>query len=377
MHYKPVYPKYSAPAQDYVRDAGKFALGVGCLAAVGYGIYKVCDWLFTPSNEQVIKDASNTLYEAHKRADHLIAFFFQDALQIPQNNYDQKRLIAEINEPVLYRFATVLLQNKDSIDGALQTLENTVYYLNNSRRTLVDRLKKLYKHNEFPREIANMESLEKEITYMLLQVEFVRDYLTTHKKYFSLYELETRLLTAYIQELDALERYGNHPDSLRASIQVCVMKHANKHGVSYPYMRYIEIINGDCGTLERSIDCISRNYSNRVSAAHVLAQKLRSIYSMLLIADAYHQEMRDYERAQLEKQRIEAERAKAAAAQAHAQAAQAHAAAAQQQVWVMQQQNALQAEKNRIDNERNAIMVAQTIVNAVVPPPAPQFNVYM
>jgi len=376
MHYKPIYPKYGAPADDPVRDAGKFALGVGCLAAVGYGIYKVCDWLFTPTNEQILKDTSTTLNEAHKRAGYLIDFF-ENSIGIPQNIRDQKRIINTVNEPVLYQFAMLIVQRKDSIDGAVSTIENTVYYLSKSRNSIADRLKKLYKHQEFPGIIAQLESLEQETAHMLICAEFVRDYLAAHKKYFTLYELEMRLLTTYAQELESLDRYAGYPDSLRPAIQMCVMKYANMHHASYPYMRYIEIINSDCSSLERLIDCISQNYTNRLGAARLLAQKLRAIYSMLLIADAYHQEMRDYERAQIEKQRIEAERAKAAAAQAQAQAAQAHAAAAQQQVWAMQQQNALQAEKNRIDNERNAILVAQTLVNAVVQPPAPQYNVFI
>lgn len=376
MHYKPSYPKYGAPVSDPVQDAGKIALGVGCLAAVGYGIYKVCDWLFTPTNEQIIKDSSNTLSEAYKRAGYLIDFF-ENTMSIPQNIRDQKQVISTVNEPVLYQFSTLLLQRKDSIDGAISTIENTIYYLGKSRNAMADRLKNLYKRHEFPGIISQLESLEQETAQMLTRAEFVREYLATHKKYFSLYERETYLLSAYAQEVDALDRYAGYPDSLRSAIQMCVMKYANMHHASYPYMKYIETINNDCSSLERLIESASRNYANRLNAACLLAQKLRAVYSMLLIADAYHQEMRDYERAQIEKQRVEAERAKAAAAQAQAQAAQAHAAAAQQQVWAMQQQNALQAEKNRIDNERNAIMVAQTLVNAVVAPPAPQYNVFI
>jgi hypothetical protein len=359
-------PSYS---RHYYQDStietvGKVAIGVGCLAAVGYGIYKFWDWFFAPSDEKVLQKGIDALQEAHTHYDDIVGFMEYHYSAIPDTMRDQKRLIQSVNELLLYDFA--ISHKKDmTINSVLIHMTSTISTLQSAHKNLADRIKKLRKKNSNPIMVSNMEQIDQEIIGLLCKLEFICEYFTHHRNYYSLFELETRIMRTYEFELNAINQNSNY---LHEVIRASVMTRQGSARNGYPYIFYVDCVQTDCNALAREMKSLSYNYANRLGAASVLMQHIQMIHTMLVAEDAYHQELRDYKKEQLERQRLEAERAQAAAATAQA-------AALAQQTREMQRQNYLHAEQNRLNAERNAIMATQTIVNAINP--QPQVNVYV
>ena len=361
--------------QSDVEMIGKAVVAVGCIAAIGYGFYKLCDWLFSPTDERIIQDSLTVFHDAQNRYDEIITFFAA-TLGKPETAAEKQILMKTFDESFLYHTA-VMYSNKMYMYDLIAQMQGTISGLRSAHKTVYDRMKKLRSKSESYSVFAQMESIDKDICSLSMQLEFVHDYLAQHKSYFTLFEFEARLMNTYANELQVLEQYAHDQAYIMQVLRSCVMKHAGHNRTSYPYMHYVEMIQSDCNNLDRYTNGLSYNYGNRIAAARLLLQKLNTSYSMVITHDAYHQELRDYKKEQLEKERIAAEQAKAAAAQAQANAAAAHAAAAQQQAWAMQQQNALQAQQIRVDQDRNVILATQAIVNAINPPAAPQVNVFI
>ncbi len=367
-YYQPSYgdvPRSIRYQSSYngVPEVAQVAIGVGCLAAIGYGLYKFCDWLFTPSDEKVFQKGLDAVQYAHACHDGIIGFMEFHYSAIPDSHKDQKKLIQDINESLLYDFA-ISYKKDSSIDSILVNMANSISSLQSAHASLADRIKKLRKTDSNPTMIATMQQLDQEIVGLLCKLEFVHDYFTHHRSYYSLFELESRLMRAYEFELSAVNQNSVYvKDAVRAS----VMRHASARA-GYPYMHYVDRVQADCNALGGAINSLAYHYANRIGAAGSLLQNLKIVHTIVVAEDAYHQELRDYKKEQLEKQRIEVERAKAATAAAQA-------SAMQQQAWEMQKQNQLHAQQIRVDAERNAILATQTIVNALNP--QPQVNVYV
>lgn len=362
-------PVHCRSAYDDIEVAGKVAVTIGCLAAIGYGIYKFCDWLFTPSDEKVLQRGIDAVQNAHIHYDSTIGFMEFHYSGIPDNVRDQKKLIQDVNEPLLYDYA--ISYKKDStIDSVLMNMNSTISSLQAAHGGLADRIKKLRKNDGNQNMIASMQQVDQEIIGLLCKLEFVHEYFMHHRSYYSLFELESRLLRTYEFELSAINQYQVNKvehSYLKEAIKASVMRQACARS-GYPYMHYVDRANADCNALNYAMSSLSYNYANRIAAAGSLLQNVKIVHTIAVAEDAYHQELRDYKKEQLERQRLEAEKAKAAAAAAQA-------AAAQQQVREMQRQNQLHAQQNRIQAERNAIIATQAMVNAMNP--QPQVNVYV
>lgn len=365
------YPPYGH--DHYRRSSGEFenvaaaVVSVGCLAAIGYGVYKLCDWLFTPTNERLLKDGIDAISHAHRQHDATIFFVESHFSCIPDQIRDQKKLVQGINEPLLYEYAISHKRNT-SIDSILSGISGSIAVLQSHHKALAERVRKLKNSNVHPGAleiwdaVAKMQALDQEIVGLLCKLEFIHDYFAHHKNYFSLFDIEARLMREYEFELSAA--YSNLANSIymKEAVKASIMR--NPHARSgYPYLHYGDRVQSDCKMLGGAITMLSYNYANRIEAAQALLNILHAIQSIVLSEDAYHREVRDHKKEQLEKQRIEAERAQAAALE--------------HQANEMRRQNSLRAEQNRLQAERNAIMATQAVVSAFNPPQQPQVHVYV
>ena len=363
---RPVYVVHPPRHQSY--SVGEFILGVGFLAAVGYGIYKLCDWLLYKSEEQILHDANVALFDAHRDYDEMIHVFAVNFNGIPEEVAHQKQIISSIQEPFLYQLALQFSQSYGSMQSFLNKVSCTISALKSQHKTITARINKLHKYNEKYSLRLQLEQLEQEVIKIENQLSFIEKHLKHHTNYFNLFEKEAALLVRYEVELVAVEKSGNNHLYVRDALRLAVMKNAAQHHHHYPYMYYLELIGNDKSWLEQAI-ANSQAYSNRANAARSLLEKLFGFYAMILVEDAYRQELRDYEKAQLEMQLIYAQQSQAAAAHAHAQAAQAQAAAMQQQTWQLAQQN-------QLHQQQNDILQMQTILQANTPATPTYVNVY-
>ncbi len=344
-------PEYRS---DVTADVARFAIGAGCIAAFCYGAYKVGQWLFGKTDEQILKESSLVLSD--------VTYHFTPLVTLFGNNQCKN-----IDEPFLYQYANQLSRDKKSIQAILSDLGSGIPALKSSHETMNTRLIELQRKRQATL-FESMRQVNESTAVLLHKLESIHQCLQYHNAYFVLYEKEAVLMGEYEQSLLAVEHAGGNPLVLKEQIRMIIMAYASKNRIVYPYMYYIEKISRDCSQLDQMIRGLSGNYANRANAAYNLLQRLQIIYNVLLTDDVYLQELRDYERAKIEKQRLEAEQAKAAAAQAHAAAAHAQAAALQAQAWELAHQNQLQAAQIQLQQEQNALIAAQTIVNAINPP---------
>jgi hypothetical protein len=343
---KGMYAK--SPFESVGKTLGKGAAVLGCVALFGYGIYKLCDWFFAPSDEQVFQRGIDAVQNVHTHYDRMIGFMEYYYSGIPDNVRDQKKLIQSVNESLLYDFA-ISHKREVTIDSMLINIASAISTLKSAHKNLAERMRNLRKKNNNPILLRNMEQIDQEVVGLLCRLEFIHDYFTHHRNYYLLFELETRVMRTYEFELNAIVTNQN-PSYLHETIHASVMMRQGSARNGYPYIHYIDCLQSDCNALSREMKGLSYNYANRLGAASVLLQHIQMIHTMLVTEDAYHQELRDYKKEQLERQRLEAERAQASAATAQA-------AALAQQAYEMQKHNYLQAEQNRLNAERNAIIL--------------------
>ncbi len=367
----PVY-RYNSQAEDL----GKAVVAVGCIAAIGYGFYKLCDWLFSKTDVQVLQEAQNVHNNAERATNVYVEFFERKWGGLSSLSSTQKREIMHaLDEGLLYQFALAHAFRTSLEYTILSDLHYSLTSARSAHSMVVERVHKLRKKKDITGMVSQLEVVQFALQDTIARIEFVYEYLHQHRSYYALLNKEYQVMKIYENDLYSLKQYEANPGALREALRIAVMRQATSK-MTYPYMNYIQKISHEFSDLDQHINALSCHYPERMAAARQLSARLQTIYNMLIIEDAYRQELRDYERAQLEKQRIEAEQAKAAAAQAAAHAAQVQAAAMQQQVWELQKQNQLHAQQNRIEQDRNVILTAATIVDAINPRPVQEVHVY-
>lgn len=370
------YPRVSyhyVPRVEPMAQAGLVAAGIALCAGIGYGIYKACEWLFSKSDQQIMQEAQEVLAAAQQRCGSCV-MMFEKEVGFPQSVMEKQGMLAQVNEEFLYRIASTHGQEPTRV---LWQVRIMVDRLAQSVSQLQSRIAYLRKKSSTMYLVVQMEDLHTQTSLMLQRLSFMHDYMLTHASYFNLFEHEMRALCLFQSALHALEYYAHNHALLREALRAVVLSADVSAGNLYPYMRYIGRMQSEIKQLERSIEHSSSVYAYRLNAAQQLMAGLKTIYNCIVVEDAYRQELRDYERATLERQRLEAEQSKAAAAHAQAAAARAQAAALQDQAWELKKKNRLDAERMHIEKERNVLLGLQTIAQAINPPPAPEVHVHI
>lgn len=315
---------------------------VGIVAAVAYGFYKLCDWLFTKTDEQVLQESRQCWSTAHDNTKRYVDALKAGVGEFPESRKEQQKMIKQVDEDFLYHCAVKkIYTNAHTLSGYAQQVADAG--LASSKRA-ADLRKK---HSHLPI-ISKLENISNELGVLHNEIVFAAEFMREHETYFDIFELETCQLVAYEFELSSLDYHANNPLYLREALRMAVMKKAAHERVNYPYMKYVEDLERELKTLKHHIERLGYAYQNRNKGAHLLLQRLDAVYNIVVSEDAYRQELRDYKKEMLERERIAAEQAKAQAAAAQAHAAHLQAQALQQQAYQMQQQNQLQQQQNAI-----------------------------
>jgi hypothetical protein len=317
---------------------------VGLVAAAAYGFYKLCDWLFTKTDEQILKEAKECLAQSYDNTYKQVSMIKNELGGIPDSTKEQQKLIRSIDEDFLYEYAI----KKYYMRVGGRTFGEYAQQVAQAGQMAQNRAESLRKKVPHSSIINSLEKISQELGQLHIEIVFVAEFVREHNSYFELFELESYLLSAYEFEIASLSNYAANPPYLREALRMAVMKKAANERVSYPYMKYSEHIERDLKNLKYRIDSLRNSYHNRMKGAHLLLQHLDSIYNVVISEDAYRQELRDYKKEMLERERIAAEKAKAAAAAAQAHAAHMQAQAMQQQAYELQKQNQLQQQQNHI-----------------------------
>ena len=354
----------------------KTVLGVGILAAVGYGLYKLFDWLFTESDQQLLSRCEYAAQRVHDECDNLIMFFSHHAI-IPTTLNAKKNCIESLHEPFLNQCQELFTAKKQLVKDRIYILDRYISDLCSVQSSLTNRITQLQARNKSSVHIYQMEKLHEKVVVLLETVEFIRSYLNYHVSYFEIAQLYTQLVSKYEPMLSVLSQYGTSSTQFAQALSITIMSTAAQSGDTFAYMHYAQDLSNDLERIKRLYNDLPYNYSNIASNTRILLQNLTVIYQTIIVDSKYHQELRDYERVCLEKQRIEIEQSKAYAAHMQANAARVQAEAMQHQAQELSAQNYLHAQQLQVDQQRNALLHTQNYLSAVTAMQKPEVYVYM
>lgn len=355
-------PRYSHHHNSNSPTVVETVAAIGIVAAVAYGFYKLCDWLFTKTDEQILHESRLCWSSAYDNTKKYIDVLKEGIGAFPESRKEQQKVIKQVDEDFLYQCALKKMYiSSHTLSGYAQQVADAGHA---SSKRAAD-LSKKQPHLPI---IIKLEKVSNELGELHTQIVFAAEFMREHESYFDLFELESHQLIAYEFELSSLDYHANNPLYLREALRMAVMKKAAHERVSYPYMKYVEDMEREIKNLKHHIDRLAYAYHNRAKGAHLLLQRLDTIYNIVVSEDAYRQELRDYKKEMLERERIAAEQAKAQAAAVQAQAAVSQAHAAHMQAQAMQQQANALHQQNQLQQQQNHILAAQG---------APKVNVYL
>lgn len=341
----------SSPVPEYANVA--LVIGGTILAAVG--LYKLCDWLCTKSDETVVKECYDSCKQA-KQFNSTLALIEKE-IGIPHKHQQQQRLIHEVNEPLFYQLG-VSLHNKDSITNFVNIVQSSLHTMKDAHKALEKRIHQLKKRDDHAFKASSffteMQQLESQLAQEIIKLEFTHELLTNHQSFFALFEEEASLIRIYERELRAVDLCGPNKHALCQELRIAVMTLSSKDNATYPHMHYIKKLQSHISSLERCIMNLAFNYTNRISAATTLLHKLRTMHELLMIEDAYLYELREYEKARIEQEKVIAQNRQAAALENQAWQMR-------EQAIQLQKQNELKDEELRLEKERNKLLRDQQL----------------
>lgn len=314
-----------SPATAITIAVASTATAVAC-----YGLYRLGQWLFEPSDEKLLEKANNAYHDAYARY-NIMHTILKSADQAGTSNND---IIYNFVESVLYQLA-VEKHYEASVDPYLRQLNHTIKSLENYKKKITQRTSNLYTTVHTNSDHAwlydHMQALLNKITAFLPNLLLLRDFLKHHKSYFTLFELESSLLYRYNQELNALNSYPYDQIRLNELFHRCIMMHHNNNRSHYPYISYADMISDDIDELNYTIGRLAYNYAERIYYAQDLYNKLGAIKGIVVSAKQYHTELIEREKAQRRDQQL---------------------AIQQQQLQAMQQQNYLHEQALRLQEQQ-------------------------
>ena len=272
------------------------ALAGSASALVGYGIYRLGQLVFHPSDQKVL-EKTNTMYHEAYAHYHEIATKLKDSHSLGSNNHD---IIYNFSEAILYQIA-IEKHYEASIDPYLSQLNSSIKNLESYNKKLLQRSNKLYTTIKTDYENVwlydHMKALQQKISTFLPSLYLLRDYLKHHRSYLKLFELESSLLYRYSQELNALSNYLYDHKGLKEAIHSSVMLHQHHTRAKYPYISYADTISKDMEELQNTLNRLAYNYAERIYYAQDLYNKLNSIKAVVVAATQYHTELIEWEKA--------------------------------------------------------------------------------
>ena len=262
------YP-YSNSASD-LEALGSAALVVGGVAAAGYGLYKLCDWLFSKSDEQILKDCQI----ACKNADNCMAYvdLVERTVGIAYNAFEQRRVINTPQEELMYQIAALAFQRREGLN-IYPNLKNAIDVLSVAQADLVYRMNKLVKQHGVTVDALplfnQMEHMAAIIQPMQTKMAFVYALLEAHRGYMNLFAQESYDLKTYERELyvlDSLQEKNcwvpleHRKASLREEVRIAAMQCASRDHAKYPYTYYLKGLQRAISTLESHMNALAYNY---------------------------------------------------------------------------------------------------------------------
>ena len=313
-------------------DSESLKKGIAIGAAVvagGIATYSFFNWLFTPSDEQLLKQA----HDVHSQLDANHSFLSKKLSAFYDGYY----------EPSVYSLplleSLVPFINKKSIDSYLRHIKDDIC----AGRKLVDQLKKriekLHKKKEYEtiqmyREFIALTNI---LQSKLSSLEQIRHFLEFHHSYFRLMDIMVYVQERYHHEISHLAKAQAHDVGygVRFDVALHVAHHANHH--TYPYLHYFNKISSDVELLDARIKSLSSYYGDLKIEATGLLRMLEFIKAAVRANDNYARELQAKQAYEFQQEQLRIQ--------------QQLLLIEQQKLNYMHQQNQIANEKNKIKRE--------------------------
>lgn len=314
------------------QDAGAIAAIIGGCAAACYGIYKLIDWCTTPTNEQLLQ-------QAQQLAQHYHATYEQTTATYKWIYYS-----AHVTEDWLAQFASDCYK-KDSVNRIIHHANDHLEAINNKKAELYKRVASLKTDKNYQSKYyyitQDLEKAAHHLDAIANDFKVVVWYMNDHKAYLLMWECTNKLWNYYQNELN-LVTYD-----LGLLLGACI-NHSELVNKKYPLLVYIDTLNDDIRTLERSLKSVY-SYPIIYGYANNQLTGLKTIRGMVASSNRYAQEQN-----MKEQDRIEAERQKIAKEQLRIQQEQLEVQ--QAKLREMERQNAIakqQLYEQRVQQSQN------------------------
>ena len=340
MSAMPVSLRATSSNQTFKDVAWGAAVVGGVAAAVGAGAYALYSWL-TPSDEEVLHGAQREVANFNFNQYPYVNDLGKLLGGFAQTQYAQDKVIATLNEPILYQLSYTYSQN-GSMLARLDELSSQISVFRDRHAALRERINAIEQSNNYEKQFIKNEMIRvgSDIAHILEPLTFAYRYLSNHRSYFFLIEGEYNIYKVYAQELEVLPYVYNAWDLAR-SLHAIILSKQQAAGARFPYKSYVETIDRDIKGLERAINNVSYNYAERLAYARDLDRKLNAIKLAIVADPAYIQDVQAYEREKLAQAQL-------ALQQQKLELMQQQALLAQQQAQALKEQNRLK----RIELER-------------------------
>lgn len=273
--------------------------------AVGYGIYKIGNWLLSKTDQQILMSAS----QAHNNA----FTKYHPLFDILENWYHSGRSAKTIDEGLLYEIGMAKLQG-DYIGTYIRKLDYDIRTLRREFDTVRNRFIQLQKeaiHDNSEWQIMiEFQELAARMANFIPRLEFLSQFLHYHQTYFVLYEEESDLYGRYDRELHAMSTAIDYHNRLYEIKTAILTKFAS---YQYPYLSYKQTLDHDVQDLNNAINRLAYNYHDRITAARQLYNYLIEIREIVIRDTPYYndiqtkkQDDQERERRTLEERKIRA-----------------------------------------------------------------------
>jgi hypothetical protein len=286
-------------------STGAIVAGVGAAVAAVGGLI----WALQPDDPETVLNKSQSTYR------ELFSKYEEWINKICRHAGAEARFI---DETVLYCALANIRKQCISINSNISNLSDTI----NTVEKAIKRAKSEYLKDELYAIADKLSCLKKQ----LVEVE---EFLSVHRTYFDLFEVEANLLSAHARELDTYARFNARdplsgrwllPDAFHSclNLRYCAYDAQWK----YPYYAYALQCSKDIKDLEYAISRVASCHYGRLCEACKLLNNLKALHQFVVNAPEYQQNIRAREQERIERERLELERARLRAEQERARAEQ-------------------------------------------------------
>lgn len=310
------------------------ALAVGGAALAGAGIYALCDWLFSRTDQQVLSDANTLIASIDARYTRLYEIFINHLGD--RNTFSA----ASYTMPLLENIEYAELKNV-SIGSYIANVSSSVLALHKEHACIGKRLaaleKRMHKDPQAGFMHRELQQASAKLNKRLVRLRSMQNFLEYHQPFFELLGANTAIYQKHCAILAQLAYVMQYPAAL-AGLAPLIMASKDMQGQRFVYLSYYNQLTSDIRRLHNALHAVRVAYEPLASSSAALERDLELLSGIIRSSDRYAQEYHQHEVEEAQRKQLEIQ-------QAMLKAEQEKAAAERERLRLLAEQNRLEAKK--------------------------------